>query len=376
MPQIAKCPQIHGWLTFTELFLVIDYLTIALGLYCTFLSLNVRRARAARRNEPIPPYTKILSFESFLLLFTAATISNAVGVTLSATVGTKTMILHALQSGTAFLASCAVIVYVEMVLRSSATTSKSIRVLHHFLPALFIPVSLTCGLFVYQGVLSDFVQYTDSSDTAKSAFSGVVLVTSMSWLFTFLCMFAFVVISRHSFSSYIRTIEGDSRKSFHFAGLSRPRSNPRGISASVGTGSSATAISIGMKSFSGDKAQQQQQHRGVNSQHGATTNAGAFGGDRQGDVIRVLRNSVTTLGWLAMGCGILIAYSAFYGVVVLILGSPNFIYFLTLVVNYMTPSLIALFVFIVNIVNLRTQGRAAGELSSSGVTGSVDTVEV
>ncbi|KAJ3194956.1 hypothetical protein HK101_001470 [Irineochytrium annulatum] len=389
--QIVSCPQISGWLMFTQLFLAIDYMTIVLGLYCTHLSISVRRARAERRGQPIPPYWKTLSFEQFLLLFTAATASNAIGVTLSATVGIRTMTLHVFQAGAAFLATSAIIVYIEMVLRSSMTKSRSILVLYkYFLPALFTPICLTCCLFVYQGFVSDYVQYKDASPTAKAMFSTVVMAGSMAWLFTFICIFTFLIVSRHSFRSYIRTIEGDIKHVCHFSGGNKSQTGGGGGMTSVGTGSTMTAgvNNIGMHGVPSEKPwhpqQQPQQHshlqlsRVTNLQNGASymnSNA-AVGGDRQAEVIRALRNSVVTLGWLSMGCGILIAYSAFYGVVVMILGTPNVVYFLTLLVNYMTASLIALLVFLVNVVNLQTQGRPIGVLSSTIAMSSADTVEV
>ncbi|KAJ3105475.1 hypothetical protein HDU97_008091 [Phlyctochytrium planicorne] len=330
--QIKDCKIVPGWRETTIILSWVDWCSVFLGFTTLVMTSYVRRRRAFVRSETIPAFYKLSQYEIFLLLLSIACFFNASALSLSAYVSIRTVLMHSLAGISAWLIYVATIVFVNMVLKSSSQQVKVIRLLKkYFVPSLMIPITVTVAAFIYQGLYSDYTQYEDKSDEAKSKFNLIVIVVSLGWLITFVALLVVVIVARQSFASHLKAV------------MSSPMAR----------------LMSGSGRQSGDERSGQRSVTNASSKNGersmSSSAAPALVASKQAEVILALQNAVSTLTWIVIGVVILMLFSLFYAASGFLIQSANFVYYSTLLVSYCTPFLISLFIFIFNLMNTTKQ---------------------
>ncbi|KAJ3219499.1 hypothetical protein HDU67_000912 [Dinochytrium kinnereticum] len=353
--QIKDCQTVPGWLNTAIILAWVNWATVILGILTTGLSVYVRRRRAIVRGNSIPKFYQLSQFEIFLSLMAVACCLNASALTLSTYVSIKTVLMHSLSGGGAFVLYNAVLLFVNMVLKSSSLQNRTIRIIRTvFVPMLMVPITIVAACFIYQGVYSDYFQYENHTKDVKGRFSIIVFSVSGLWLICFIALDVVLIVARNSFSSHLKSVVGSTLSS----GRSRSGAGSEERSISNGGRKSETRMFSGPASKTG------------NQSHSAPS----IVANQQAEVVLALKNAVTTLGWLAVGVTILIIYSMFYGASIFLISSSVFLYYSTLLVSYCTAFLISLMIYIVNLINVMRHlfNVQELELSMNSQTGSVN----
>ncbi|KAJ3111872.1 hypothetical protein HDU96_005268 [Phlyctochytrium bullatum] len=355
--QIKNCTLISGFRTTAAILTYLNWISVCLGIATTLLSVQTRRRRAAVRKNELPKYHQLSQFEICLALMSVSGLFSAIGLTLSVFVGIRTTWMHAICGMGAWVLYIAVLLFVSMVLKSSSLQNRTLRVVRVFLlPALILPVTVTVGSFVYQGVYQDFIEFESSTTETRSRFNIIVTSVSIMWLVSLLSMDIVVYIARRSFVGHLKTVlESPLMRSGGGGGAGPSADENRGRWAAGSGGKSGNhRVSVQPRSRSAGKSSSGSSGNGVGVTSGGLS-ANTLVAAQQTEVILALRNAVTTLGWLVLGNSVLVVYSLCYGVMTYLINNSSFLYFSTLFVSYATPFLTAFIIFIVNLINILRQ---------------------
>ncbi|KAJ3116111.1 hypothetical protein HDU96_010405 [Phlyctochytrium bullatum] len=353
--------KIPGFDVYARILASLCWVSTLLGILAIFVSVQLRRVKAMltavrqqlnthpdattskhnystrpRSLAATLPHTPRLSpilnqFEVFLLIFTLSTILGALSLTLSAWVDLSSKAFYGMIGPRNVLVYIAIMVYVDMVLQANTFRDSFLdRLRTLYLRLLLLPISIVFGLFIYQGILSDEVHYGNPergippNDAATvTLFGRVSFINTVLWLMSFLVLCIFVLIGRRSFSTYLTTVVEPAleRETTAAASVSTPTAAKP--SSSTGGGRSRPARS-------------------------ATR-----------ELASTLRSALWTMKWIATGLAIFLIYSVFYAIVVAYLGSPDPVYWVTLLINFWAPTGFGIVLFAIVLVQRAAQLRAA-----------------
>ncbi|KAJ3118460.1 hypothetical protein HDU96_001627 [Phlyctochytrium bullatum] len=384
--QVAFCGKnnIKGFDTYGRILAIWCWVTVFMGVLSILLSIRLRYAKAilnaARHSAnsasspsghpaPLTPShpnaraaaisagfsARLNQFEWFLLLYTVSAVLGALALTLSAWVNVSSKVFYGLMGPRNVLVYLALIVYVDMVLQANTYRDKFLdRIRRIYLRLLVLPITVVFGMFIYQGYLSDLVHYgrpelsrsdpnylPPDDEATDRQFTRVQFINTILWLLSFIALTAFVIISRISFSRYLRNIVEPE--------LERERSRAAPTPSTSAPGK-----------------QPPRQPRSATR-----------------DLAQTLRSAILTMKWTAVALVAFLLYSLFFAMTVLWLGNSTPIYYATLFVNWFTPTGFGAVIFGIVLVQRARQwrdvaedrsevssgGYASGSTSNPGIAG-------
>ncbi|KAJ3118462.1 hypothetical protein HDU96_001629, partial [Phlyctochytrium bullatum] len=336
----------------------VAWISVPLGLAALYASIKLRVEKARRRlmhfdstttthttttSLPSPPILPFSPYERFLLAYLFSCVFGSTALTLTSFFHPTATIVYLLMAArNALLVTC-LSLYLAMLLDANPNEDPQLRRLRRsYAWVVAVPTAVMVALFVYQARLMDAIkghpdlEAEGAPDRVK--FERVQLANNLVLLVIFLAFDAMVVFAAMLFKRHLADLAGVVH-----AGRRRRRTSELEMTV---VGVSSAGPKPDDSEFVSVAAPPSSRRSGTSSSTPAP---------QPSELELSLRSSLATIRTIALALHLFLAYCLFFTLVIVLLGSPHPVYFVTFAVNWWWPTGFGLILFPMVLAHRRRQ---------------------